>query len=410
MLDQNGMGNGEIHTAATAGNLVRLKSLLDDYPLLVEANGWFGTKPLHYAARSGNLECVKLLVERGAGVNTKCIVNKTTPIFEASTAEIARYLVDRGAIVNIVSSMDRVPLDYALQGVHVEVVSYLISCGVDINYQPPGSFHTMLDWAITEYRNPEKAKASVEILLQAGADPNQHNRKNGRTVLHEATRREMKPIVELLLSYGADPCIRDAWGQSCFDFTNNPAILELLEPYQANVKAFHKQQDDFARLIQRLMQAGIVRREEFLPCSEEEVANLEREHGVKLPREYKKFLRFMGVSAGRFLISDHWSAFLESFDDFLGKHFFASDEEDGESPEWLKSIPNNFFVFASRMGDYNLGFVADGATDDPEIYILDDEGNLEKAYDYLWEFIQEMVEYYEYYQDPEGFTQKRINK
>jgi hypothetical protein len=85
------------------------------------------------------------------------------------------------------------------------------------------------------------------------------------------------------------------------------------------------------------------------------------------------------------------------------------DEVDGEPPEWLMKMPKNFFVFASRMGDYNLGFFADGATDDPEIYRIDYYGKMQKAYDSLWEFIQEMVEYYEYYRDPEGFTQRSIN-
>jgi ankyrin repeat protein len=407
MLDQNGMGDGDIHTAARTGDLARLKRLLNANPLLVEANGWFGTKPLHYAARSGNLECVKLLVERKAGVNTKCIVNKTTPIFEASTAEIARYLVDRGAALNIISSLCRVPLDYAIQEKNVEVVNYLISCGVDVNYQPSGSRHTMLEWAIAEGRNSRKTEVIVEILLKAGANPNQRNKHDGTTFLHNSI--QSRSLVELVLTYGGDPCIRDAWGQSCFDITDDADILEIFEPYRSNLKDFQIKQDDFTELVQRLINAGIVRRDEFLPCSEKEIANLEQEHGVKLPGEYKKFLRFMGVSAGRFLISDHWSAFLESFDDFLGKHFLEWDEEDGEPPEWLRDMPKNFFVFASRMGHFNLGFLADGSTDDPEIYQIDDRGNMKKAYKSIWGFIQEMVEYDEYYQDPEGFTQKSIN-
>ena len=114
MIDQNGMGDGEIHAAARDGDLTKLKSLISVDRSLVESNGWFGTKPLHYAAR-GHLDCVKFLVANGADVNAKCIVNKTTAIFGASTEEIARFLVKKGARVDIISSSERVPLDYAIQ-------------------------------------------------------------------------------------------------------------------------------------------------------------------------------------------------------------------------------------------------------------------------------------------------------
>jgi hypothetical protein len=202
----------------------------------------------------------------------------------------------------------------------------------------------------------------------------------------------------LLLSYGADPCIRDAWGTSCFDLTDDESILALLAPYKANLVEVYKKQDDFDTLIERLIATRESTRSQFMPCTEKEITNLEISQGVKLPEEYKKFLRVMGHGAGSFLIGDHWSAFMESFDDYLGKQFF----------ECYKSIkhPENFFVFASRMGDNNLGFFADGLNDDPEIYEIDDDGNIEKYYDSFWGFIQEMVEYYEYYQNPQRFTQQ----
>jgi hypothetical protein len=100
----------------------------------------------------------------------------------------------------------------------------------------------------------------------------------------------------------------------------------------------------------------------------------------------------MGNGAGSFLISDHWYAFMESFDDYLGKHFFECEEDENYEP--IK-YPENFFVFASRMGEYNLGFFASGLINDPEIYEIDDDGN-----------VQEMVEYYEYYRNPKRFTQQ----
>lgn len=412
MIDQNGMGDGEIHAAARAGDLTKLKSLISVDRSLVQANGWFGTKPLDYAAR-GHLECVKFLVANGADVNAKSIVNKTTAIFEASTEEIARFLVEKGARVDIIGSSGRVPLDYAIQGKHIEVVQFLIDCGVDVNYQASSGFHTMMQWALIEMKTDKRSGCSdplevsrqiIEILLNAGGDPNQRNR-SGTTVLHMSVGSKYKSIIELLLSHGADPCIRDAWGTSCFDCTDDKSTLALLAPYKANLVEIYKKQDNFETLIERLIATRESTRNQFIPCTEKEIINLEISHGVKLPKEYKKFLRVMGHGAGSFLISDHWSAFMESFDDFLGKHFFECEDEDDDNEEPIKQ-PENFFVFASRMGDNNLGFFADGLNDDPEIYEIDYDGNIKKCYDSFWGFIQEMVEYYEYYQNPQRFTKQ----
>ena len=272
----------------------------------------------------------------------------------------------------------------------------------------------MMQWALTEIFLDEEqsgyseiveiSRQMIEMLLKAGGDPNQRNR-SGTTVLHQAVQRKYKSIIEMLLVHDADPCIRDAFAISCFDCTDDESTLALLEPYKANLREVYKKQDNFEILIERLIATRESTRNQFMPCTEKEIINLEISHGVKLPEEYKKFLRVMGHGAGSFLISDHWYAFMESFDDFLGKHFFECEDEDDDNEEPMKK-PEKFFVFASRMGDYNLGFFADGLNEDPEIYEIDDDGTIKKCYDSFWGFIQEMVEYYEYYSNPKRFTQQ----
>jgi len=420
MLDQNGMGDQEIHEVAESGNFIDLKSLIDSDIKLVDANGWFGTKPLHYASRSGNLECVKYLVEHGADVNAKGIVNKTTPIFEASTDEVAKFLHTNGASLDVISDSGRVPLDYAIQGKHVEVVNYLVKSGVDVNFiKTPNFYHTMLQWAINEIilndekignkADIDKSFSIVEILLNAGANPNQRN-VYGTTVLHLAVSKKLKNFVSLLLIHKADPCIRDESGNSCFDYTDDKAILQLLEPFKVNLVENIKKQDSFEDLIKRLVATGEAEEKEFKSCSTDEINTLEREHDVILPEEYKKFLRVMGKGAGTFLTSDHWDAFLPSFDDFLGKKYFEYEDDDLAEVEELLVQPENFFIFASRLGDSNLGFFADGSSDNPLIYRFDDEGEIEKAYESFWGFIQEMVEYYEFFRDPSKFSQRNIEQ
>ncbi|NJR31895.1 MAG: hypothetical protein HC778_02240, partial [Chamaesiphon sp. CSU_1_12] len=280
-------------------------------------------------------------------------------------------------------SSGRVPLDDAIQGKHIEVVQFLIDCGVDVNYQDGSGFHTMMQWALTDMKPDKRSGCSdprevsrriIEMLLKAGGDPNQRNR-SGTTVLHQAVQRRYKSIIKMLLAHGADPCIRDAWGTSCFDCTDDESTLALLAPYKANLVEVYKKQDNFERLIERLLLTGVATINQLMPCNEAEIIDLEQSHEVKLPEEYKKFLRVMGNGAGSFLVSDHWYAFRESFDDYLGKHFFEYEEDEEEPIEY----PENFFVFASRMGEYNIGFFADGLTNDPEIYKIDYDGKIESV-------------------------------
>lgn len=243
MLDKNGMGNQPIHNFAQNDDLLGLQELLKDNPELINANGWFGTKPLHYAAQSGSVECVEFLIEQGADVNAKCIVHKSTAIFRASTAEIAKLLVENGAILNIVGKKGSVPLSHAVAGLHADVVVYLISQGVDVNYQPKlDRYHTITQWCQTRIVNKtaqekkDKAYNILKILLEAGANPNLQDVRDS-TILHEVSRKDLVDFAKLLLEYGADPCIRNVSKRTCFESASNfPEILELFEPYKQNLQ------------------------------------------------------------------------------------------------------------------------------------------------------------------------------
>jgi hypothetical protein len=56
----------------------------------------------------------------------------------------------------------------------------------------------------------------VELLLSRGADPNARESVHGRSVLHcavhDAPSGEVRPIVSVLLAHGASPAVTDAHG------------------------------------------------------------------------------------------------------------------------------------------------------------------------------------------------------
>ena len=399
-----------IHSAAESGNCEQLQILLEKDPQLINAEDKRRQKPLHYAAQN-SLKCTEFLIKNGADVNARDR-NGYTAIFEASAVEIAQVLIENGADINIAGWRATTPLKYAIRRQNSDLVRYLISQGADVNYVAEIDFRetitqSTISTIVSRSSEAEKNKALeiLEILLEAGADPNIQS-VDGTTVLHEASYKGLTEFVKLLLKYDADPCVRNIWGKSSFEFAENfPEIIELFEPYRHNLQPVIEIQDSPERLVERLLNIDFVDRSEFKPCSEAEIADLENRNRVRLPESYKKFLRIMGNGAGWFLKSDHWEAFYSDFDDWLGVDFYKIPEAEyyqctQKEIDLSLKVPNNFFVFATRLGDYPLGFFADGTDEDPNIYTInDDESDLKLWGKSFWKFFQDMVEHYEYYCD-----------
>ena len=74
-----------VHQAARK-DAVELASLLDSDPSLRDRPGRFDRHPLHVAAESGRIDCVDLLLKRGASPNVRDGLHGQTPLHEACHA------------------------------------------------------------------------------------------------------------------------------------------------------------------------------------------------------------------------------------------------------------------------------------------------------------------------------------
>ncbi|PGD62340.1 hypothetical protein COM36_31380, partial [Bacillus toyonensis] len=86
---------------------------------------------LHAAARAGELDMIKFLVESGMDINRNEGVPKSTPIAHAASEGeigIVEYLFDNGAILDV-SDPNRNPLFSAIYGGHLNIVKYLVQNG-----------------------------------------------------------------------------------------------------------------------------------------------------------------------------------------------------------------------------------------------------------------------------------------
>jgi len=263
---------GLLFKAAESGDAGLAAKLLKEG---VDPNGRdvFGRTPLHLAAEEGHVAVVELLLQHGADPSSQDEDGNAALHLAALRGwrDVAYVLLRHGADPNARNAEGKTPLHLAAKRGHLEVVEILLESGVDPNAQDNNGY-TPLHLA-AELRNIDVVELFVEryglfrqwghlllaeaagrcdvgrvrrlieegaavtnnalcaavragcveaaeLLLQHGADPNQHTCEDDYPVhrfyvppLHMAVRRGNLQMTELLLRYGADPNIE---GRGCW--------------------------------------------------------------------------------------------------------------------------------------------------------------------------------------------------
>ncbi|NJO87978.1 MAG: hypothetical protein HC831_02690 [Chloroflexia bacterium] len=69
------------------------------------------------------------------------------------------------------------------------------------------------------YDIPDDIKATIDVLINAGADLNQKN-EDGNTVLIHAAQHKALVLIDYLISKGANPNIKNNGGATYYDVLN----------------------------------------------------------------------------------------------------------------------------------------------------------------------------------------------
>jgi uncharacterized protein len=170
-------------------------------------NGGGGLTALVFAAREGDIESAKALLDRGARIDQTTEYG-WTPLLTAVNNRnyaLAKMLIDRGADVNIVNKGGWTPLYLATDNRNIE--------GGDYPVPKPDLDHLEI----------------IRALLQHGANPNARVRDNtltrtiftmqwffedGATAFVRAAQSSDTELMKLLLDYKADPFLKTANGDT----------------------------------------------------------------------------------------------------------------------------------------------------------------------------------------------------
>jgi len=170
-------------------------------------SGGGGLTPLTFAAREGDLESAKLLLDAGANINQTTEYG-WTPLLTATNNRhyvLGKYLMEHGADVNIANKGNWTPLYLATDNRNIE--------GGDYPVPKPDMDHL-------EY---------IELLLEHGSDPNRPAKDNtltrtiftmqwfyedGCTPFVRAAQSSDVELMQLLLDWGADPFLKTAFGDT----------------------------------------------------------------------------------------------------------------------------------------------------------------------------------------------------
>ncbi|MDR1590504.1 MAG: ankyrin repeat domain-containing protein [Puniceicoccales bacterium] len=172
-----------------------------------------GGTPLHWAAVNGHLKVARFLIEeKGAAIDVQDSMGMRPLHWAALWGRLAvvRFLIANGAAVNALNNISWTPLHYAARIGHLEVARFLIENDAAVNALDDKG-QTPLDLAWREETKDFLRSAGGKTGDEIKASVNLRNEINA-TPLHTAAEVDDLEAVKILINRGAAVDARDDWG------------------------------------------------------------------------------------------------------------------------------------------------------------------------------------------------------
>jgi len=217
--------------AAKKGHEAMVRLLLEKGAELESKDKIYGQTPLSWAAKNGHEVVVKLLLDKGAEMESKDTEYDLTPLSWAArygNEAAVKLLLEKGAEMESKDKLyGQTPLSLAAKNGHEAVVKLLLEKGAELESKDTGYGQTPLSLA-ARYGN----EATVKLLLEKGAELESKDKIYDQTPLSGAARYGNEAVVKLLLEKGAELESKDKiYGQTLLSWAaknGHEAVVKLL--------------------------------------------------------------------------------------------------------------------------------------------------------------------------------------
>jgi len=242
--------NDELHNAALAADLDRVKYLLGKKGADIDAKGDDGEAPLHLAVANGDTEMIAFLLDRKADIDLRD-TDGYTPLALAAArnkTKVIQLLVSRRADLEAQIPGGYTPLFVAIGEGKYAAAKALMEAGAKCNVAE-GPQHFTLLMAVATEKPPERRIIQVsqvvgpvdiaQELVKRGADVNAVSAR-GLTALMVAAAHDNSALIGVLMGAGAREELKSDEGQTALDIAmqnGNDSAVRTLQLYQGNNEA-----------------------------------------------------------------------------------------------------------------------------------------------------------------------------
>ncbi|KAL3625909.1 hypothetical protein CASFOL_030438 [Castilleja foliolosa] len=234
---ENSAGETALYVAAEYGYFELVREMIKYYDLSaagIKAKNGFDA--LHIAAKQGDLEVVKVLMEAHPELSMTVDMANTTALHTAATQgriEVVNYFLESESnLATIARSNGKTALHSAARNGHVQVVKALLSKDPRLSTRTDKKGQTALHMAV-KGQNLDV----VEQLIKS--DPSTINMVDakGNTPLHITARKGRAQVVKMLLGYAeTDTRVVNRSNETALDTADNlghPEIAAILQAHGA---------------------------------------------------------------------------------------------------------------------------------------------------------------------------------